>query len=504
MRSKNVFLNIITNIFSQLLIIVYGFIVPKIIISKFGSDVNGLISSITQFLGYIALLQSGFGPVVKSLLYKPISKKNNEEIANILYVSEKFFKRISKIIICYIILLSLLYPIVVINEFSYFYTFSLIIIISFSVFAEYYFGMTYRLFLQAEQKNYIVTIINSTGYLISLILVVVLTVLNFNIHFIKLATAFVFVMRPLLQNLYVKKKFNIKYNNVDKNYKIKQKWDGLAQHIASVIHDNTDITLLTIFKPLTEVSVYSVYYLVVRAINSFVESFCNGIDSSFGDMIAKNEIKNLNKKFNVYEVFYFIIVTILFSCTIVLITPFVSVYTRGITDADYIRYTFGYLIVIAIYIRSVREVYYGIIKAAGHFRETRIGAWVECITNIVISLLLVQQFGIVGVAIGTIAAMAIRTIEFVYHANRYILSRSILVSVKKIILIVVETTIIVFACSHLPYLENCGYIDWIFNAIMVFSVAIIVTLFFNTIFYKNELKGVLHIFRNVCKKKQDH
>ena len=68
MRSKKALYNIITNLIMQGSAIIYGFVIPKIIIDYFGSDVNGLVSSITQFLAYITLLESGFGPVVKSIL----------------------------------------------------------------------------------------------------------------------------------------------------------------------------------------------------------------------------------------------------------------------------------------------------------------------------------------------------------------------------------------------------------------------------------------------------
>ena len=77
MRKKKAIYNILSNLLLQIIIVIYGFIVPKVIITSFGSNVNGLISSITQFLAYITLLESGFGPVVKSLLYKPIAKQDN-------------------------------------------------------------------------------------------------------------------------------------------------------------------------------------------------------------------------------------------------------------------------------------------------------------------------------------------------------------------------------------------------------------------------------------------
>ena len=40
----------------------------------YGSDVNGLVSSITQFLGYIALVEGGVGGVIRAALYKPLAK----------------------------------------------------------------------------------------------------------------------------------------------------------------------------------------------------------------------------------------------------------------------------------------------------------------------------------------------------------------------------------------------------------------------------------------------
>lgn len=502
MRSKNIIYNISTNLLLQIVVVIYGFIVPKIIISLFGSSVNGLITSITQFLAYITLLESGFGPIVKATLYKPIANKDKKKIFSILKTTEKFFRKISIIFVIYIIFLMFFYPLIISNEFNYLYTISLIIIISMSTFAEYFFGMTYKLYLQAEQKTYIISLIQILTYILSIIIIIILANLNFSIHIIKLASGLIFVIRPLLQNLYVKKKYNINFKNVDDSYKIKNKWDGLAQHIASVIHSNTDITILTVFSSLIEVSVYSIYLLIVTGIKLIIQSFSNGIDASFGDMIAKNEYANLNKKFHFYEVMYFIITTIIFSSTIILIVPFVSVYTKDINDANYVRYLFGTLIVISEFIWAIRLPYSSITLAAGHFKETRLGAWIEAISNIIISIILVIKYGIIGVTIGTIVAMTIRTIEFVYHTNKYILKRNIMKSVSKIILVVIETLIIVLISKKIPMLENVSYVNWILNAILVSSVSSTIVLIVNFIFYRSEIKELLSIIKKFFKKKE--
>ena len=68
MRSKKAIINIISSLVLQLVTVICGFIVPRLFIKSFGSNVNGLVTSITQFLAYITLLESGFGPVFKSIL----------------------------------------------------------------------------------------------------------------------------------------------------------------------------------------------------------------------------------------------------------------------------------------------------------------------------------------------------------------------------------------------------------------------------------------------------
>ncbi len=497
MRSKKAIYNILTNLLLQIIAIVYGFVVPKIIIDNFGSDINGLISSITQFLAYIALLESGFGPVVKSALYKPVAKKDHQEIAKILSTSERFFKKIALIFIAYIAVLCLIFPFVA-EGFDTLFTISLVTIIGISTFAEYFFGMTYRLYLQSEQKTYIISLIQTLTYILSIAVIVLLAASGASIILIKLISSLVLVLRPILQNLYVKKKYNIKLEHKKSEYKLEQKWDGLAQHIAAVIHDNTDITIITLFCSFAEVSVYAVYMLVVKGLKQLIQAFNNGIDASFGDMIAKNETENLRRKFSTYETLYFTITTVVFTCAMLLITPFIGIYTRGVTDANYIRPIFGYLIVISEYIWAIRLPYSSTTLAAGHFKETRKGAWVEAFSNIILSLVLVPFFGIEGVAIGTIVAMTIRTVEFAYHTNKYVIRRNLFVSIKKILAVIAETIIIFILCSSINLPEITSITSWCTNAVIIFLVASVITFFTDLILFKKDfafltrLRGKIH------------
>ncbi len=501
MKVKKVLKNIISTFITQIVTILCGFIIPATIIRAYGSNVNGLVTSITQFLAYITLLESGIGPVVKAALYKPIANKNKQEIANILRSTEKFFRTIAYIFIAYIIVLCVAFPAMMQGQFSATFTLSLVIIISISTVAEYYFGMTYKLFLQAEQKTYIVSNIQTITTAMNAGLILILIKFGANIQVVKAVSAMVFVLRPILQNLYVKKKYDINLKDAESGYKLKQKWDGLAQHIASVVHNNTDVAILTIFCDIKEVSIYSVYSLVIKAIENLMKSLISGIDDFCGDLLAKNEKKQLNRFFEAYELGYFSIITIIFSCTLLLILPFISVYTQGVTDVSYYRPVFAYIIVLAEFMYIIRLPYVNITYAAGHFKETRLGAWIEAGTNIIISVILVSKFGIDGVAVGTLIAMTIRAIEFMYHSSKYILERKVWYTIKRLVIVVIEVLLVIGVSGLLPHINITNYFTWALQGIITAVIATIIVLGINVLVYKNDVKDLINILKNKFLKK---
>ena len=503
MRSIKAIKNIIASLLQQIANVVSNLIIPRAIIGTYGSSVNGLISSITEFLSYITLLEAGIGPVIKAALYKPIANKDKTQIEKILKASQRFFRVLSGIFIIYLIVLCCIYPLIVSSEFETTYTISLIVIIAISTFAEYFFGMVYRLYIQAEQKTYVTSIIQIFTIILNMILVIILIGIGTSIHIVKLVSTFVFVLRPVLQNIYVKRKYNINLKKVKTGVELKQKWDGLAQHIASVVHNNTDVAILTIFVGTVEVSVYTVYALIVKGIKNIVQSMTGGVDASFGDMLAKGEQENLNRSFRTYELFYFTLITIVYIIAIVMILPFINVYTKGITDANYYRPAFAVLITLAEFIWSIRLPYSGITLAAGHFKQTQKGAWVEVFTNLLISIILVFKFGIVGVAIGTLISMIIRTIEFMYHTSKYILKRKQIENVKRVIIVILETLILVpFGFFISNFFAVNSYVNWVVLAMVVGIITAIVVVLINGIVYKKDLKDLFYMIKRIFKRKE--
>ena len=176
---------------------------------------------------------------------------------------------------------------------------------------------------------------------------------------------------------------------------------------------------------------------------------------------------------------------------------FVNVYTYGINDVNYLRPSFAYILLIAQFFYSIRIPYQLIIQAAGHYKQTRNGAILEAIINIVISVILVINFGLVGVAIGTLISMVFRTMQLSIYMCKNIVKRSYFITIGKCMISFLEMTIIVllFNLIHLDFPYN--YMDWIKNAIIAGIISLVIVFVGSFIFYRKDIKGLIGKMKNV-------
>ena len=114
----------------------------------------------------------------------------------------------------------------------------------------------------------------------------------------------------------------------------------------------------------------------------------------------------------------------LYTIAFLMITPFMKVYTAGITDAQYVDKYLPFLFVLMHIMASSREASSRVINFAGHFKQMQWRAILEAVINLSVSIFLVLKFGIYGVVLGTIAAYFWRTNDIIIYANKQLLKRS--------------------------------------------------------------------------------
>ena len=494
-RSKKAIINTFTSLGNELVSVICGLILPRLILSAFGSSYNGLVSSISQFISCISLMRAGISGVTRAALYKPLAEKNDNEISSIINATEQFLRRVALIFGVGIVAFAALYPIIVVKEFDWLFSFSLIIILAASTFIQYYFGLTYQMLLIADQKQKIVSYFRIISVVLNTVLAAILIKCGAGIHLVKLGSAVAFAITPIAIYLYVKRHYNIDRKAAPNTVAIKQRWDALGHEIANFINTNTDVIVLTIFAGVKEVSVYTVYNHVIYSIRKIVTNSTISFGAAFGDMYARKQYDLMHENLGIFEIVIFSVASIVYSVSVSMIRSFALIYTHGVTDVSYDRPLFGIIITMAGLFTCFRIPYYVITTSVGHYKQTRNGAFIEAGLNIVISIVCVIKFGIVGVAIGTLVAAAFRSFQYAIYLGKHILNRSIMHFILHVIVSLSICFFIYFISGVLP-IDDSSVIGWLIKAIALTGISALLVLTTDLIIWKKETKLFIGKLKN--------
>ena len=90
-KTQKFFVNTVGSAMQQVVTILLGFIVPIFMIKTYGSEVNGIITSITQCISYISLVEAGLSGAAVYSLYLPLAKKDIHGINAIVSAAKNFY-----------------------------------------------------------------------------------------------------------------------------------------------------------------------------------------------------------------------------------------------------------------------------------------------------------------------------------------------------------------------------------------------------------------------------
>ena len=486
MQNKLLLYNSVSALVFQITTVLCGFILPKLILVYFGSDINGLINSVGQFLGVISFFELGIGAVIQTSLYKPLADNDLIGTSKVISSANRFFRKLGYALLIYVGVVVCLYPVLVNQKFSFWFIASLIVAMSIRFFAQYFFGIVNRLLLIADQKAYIQYNAQTIAVIVNTIVCYILMKLDCSVQIIYGTTSLIFFIQPALIHLYVRKHYSISRNITYDVEPIKQKWNGVAQHIAAFILDGTDIVVLSLFSTLNNVSIYSVYILVIKGVKQLFLSMISGFDALIGNLWAKQELEELKNVFSWTEWIIHTTVVFFFTVTAVLIVPFVEVFTLGISDADYFQPIFGVTIVLAYAIYCLSLPYLIMILAVGHYKQTQYKFVVAAVINIVVSVICVKQFGLIGVALGTLAAMAYQTVWMAWYNSKNFICWSMRNFIKQMAVDAVSA-VVIYWLGSLMEMSSVSYVAWVVLAVKVTAIGGIIVLVVNGMFYREYL-----------------
>lgn len=484
MRSKNVIYSLISSFTYQTALTITNFVLIGLIIQNYGSTYNGLNSSVQNVINYLNIVEAGIALSAIYALYKPLANSQWNDINGILQTANRMYKKSGIIFALLLVIVAILYPFTLGSEIPYYTIFIFIIILGLSSIIEFFLNGKYRVLLMADQKSYIVNILQTISLLVSAIIKIILITNGYSFLLVMLVGSLLMLVRYFLSKLYIKhtyKDLNLK-QTFDKIYILENKNSVILHQIAGLVVFNSPVVLVSIFVGLESASIYAIYNLIYNGIFMLVTLLTKSSVSSFGNLLIKESKDKIEKVFNTFQSLFFIIGFLLFAVTFILIEPFMHLYLN-VDSVSYFDINLVVLFTIVGILNMIRLPHNLFIEAAGHYKQTRYRALTEAIINIIFSLIFINFFGIYGALMGSIASFIYRSFDIILYTSKNILKIRIYKSFSKIMINSLVTFIILY--SYISYfkspLKANSWLQWLYMSSLISIFLLIFYVIINTL-----------------------
>ncbi len=448
--AKNFLFSTIGTIVTSLL----SFVSRTIFIYTLGTVYLGINGLFTNVLGMLSFAELGIGAIIGFCLYKPLAEQDTEKIKA--YI--KFYKNAYRIIALVVttiglIIIPFLKYIVNgaddVNNLVFIYC-----VFLFNTVSSYL--ITYKTtILNADQKNYLLTNIN-TVFKILLTIAQVAVLLIFNDYIVYLVIQ---SLMTLIEKIYINIFINKRYPYLKEKNTVplsKDEKDTLYSKIKAMIFHKigevsvfqTDNIITSAFINVIAVGLVSNFVMVIMLISTFVGAFFNASVAGFGNIIATETKKSQFLIFKKYNFIAFWLYGVSALCLYFLLPDFITAWIGSDKLIDKLTI---FLLCVNYYIKGLRIPISNIKSAAGVFEPDRYAPLVEAAINIIVSIIGVKLWGLPGIYIGTLLSSFVPVIigsSVVYRHVFGIECKTYFVEyVKRILLIAVSALLIYLLCG---------------------------------------------------------
>ncbi len=403
--------NIIFGYISNLIILLVNFIQRTVFIYVLGKTLSGVNGVYTDVLSVLSLTELGIGTALNYSLYKPVAEQDIQKIKSYMRFYRKAYLTIAGVIAVLGIGISPFLKYILKNPGNltieeltlYYYLFLFNTVISYFV--------TYKYSLvNAEQKNYIQTNINTLTKLVTATVQISVLFLFRNFLFYLLAQSVVELLQKIFVTVYLNRLYpylldkDVKPLTKQETQVVATKTKALICHkIGDVARLQTDKIIISSFVNVDTSAVVDNYVYIITYVGNFVNIIFDSVISGFGNVVATESKERQYLLFRVYRFF----ACWLFGFGAVgffhLLTPFIGgVWLR---DAGWtLPQVTVALLVADFYLKGGRTVLLNFKIASGLFEQDKFLPLIQGALNLIVSVLLVLKIGVTGVYVGTLVS----------------------------------------------------------------------------------------------------
>ena len=116
---RRVLHNMCSSLLYNLSVILFGLLLPRLYLTRFGSELNGLDSTIKQIFSCLTLLEAGVGLASQQAYYLPVAVGDRKAINGIFSATHHYYRRTGIVYLLVTVVFALLYPLCINTVLSY-------------------------------------------------------------------------------------------------------------------------------------------------------------------------------------------------------------------------------------------------------------------------------------------------------------------------------------------------------------------------------------------------
>ncbi len=490
--------NLMVGIFGHVFTLLLSFIVRTVFIKCLSTEylgINGLFANILTVLSFAEL---GIGDALVFAMYKPAKENNYKKLEQLLCFYRSAYRWIAVVVGVIGFTLSFFIDFLVAEKPSIPENFQVIFWLFLLNNVCSYLLVYKQSVLTVAQNNYIISLIRMSVKTLEILMQAAILIFTGNYYLYLIVQIIGSVGSNLAISVYVnkhyewtRKKPQEKLDATEKKEIFKDIKALSISKIASVVSNGSDNLIIAKFIGLSSVGIVSNYTMIINSVYSFLWSAVSGLSGSFGNLNVDATIDKKRRVFNELYLLTHWIYTFVSVCIMVLATPFIHVWIgAGFSTSQAVVVA----LVLISYIGGINYPIFTFRTTSGYFDEAKNAYVMFGVVNVILSLILAQNWGLFGVYIATsISRLCTSEIREGYVVYKKVLA----LPFYKYLIRYLVTMSIFFADYGITYwlvnLVSCkGIIGFALKAIVcaVVSNAVLLMCYFHTQALKDVMKRV--------------
>lgn len=413
MRIKNAIKNSFFGMLGQVVLIIVGFFCQRTMNLRMGAELVGMNGVISNVINILSVSEMGIATAVVYNLYSAIAVQDRARIAGLMNLYRKAYIAFASVIVG---LGMAVMPFIhhILNEVTFSLGYIRLIFFLWLTRTALSYLLSYkRSILIADQKEYLVSIV-----------MLAVNVLNYTstIVILELSRNYVLALGiniavEVAGNLWISAYVNRKYS-----FLVQMRKAPLERELVGTVVDNiknifvtrlftklllsTDKIIVSGMITTVVAGLYTNYSLVPQSVLNIMVAFSGALKPTLGHLFLEKDREKDVHALRQITFLFFLLASAASVCIFCLITPFVRDIWLNET----------YLMEMSFVTASVGQFFFtamglpleSVMSVTGLFHKEKTIAIMTTLVNLVISLLLVGKLGVVGIAIGTIAAYLVQ------------------------------------------------------------------------------------------------